>query len=137
MSCPAGSCCHRQQWRVTKTHLGTLEASNESQPVMYNYMSLDNVMLVLECMWASKPLLEWMDCNKTVRAKRPTSSPLEVFRLRLEVPLGNTLLLPAHKSLLNGRRSMKIFMASAMKEVKLEDLIALLCSKSMKTYVVS
>lgn len=61
-------------------------------------MSLDNVMLVLECMWASKPWLEWMDCSKTIRAKRPTSSPVEVLGLRLEVPLGSTLLLPAHKS---------------------------------------
>lgn len=100
MSWPAGSCCHRQWWHVTKIHLGTLEASNESRAVMYNYMSLDNVMLVLERMWASKPLLEWMDCNKTIMAKSPTPSPVEAFRLRPEVPLGSTLLLPAHKSLL-------------------------------------
>jgi len=86
--------------------LGRLEASDESQAVMYNYMSLDNVMLVLECMWTSKPLLEWMDYNKTLRARRPTSFPIEVFSLRLEVPVGSVLLLPAHESLPSGRRSM-------------------------------
>lgn len=107
--CPAGSCCHRQRWHVTKIHLETLEASNESRAVVYNYMSLDNVMLVLECMWASKLLLEWMDCKKTIRAERPTSSPVEVFRLRLEVPLRSTLLWPAHKSLLNGGRSVNFY----------------------------
>lgn len=104
--------------------MGTLEARNESWAVVYSYMSLDNVMLTLECMWASKTLLESVDCNKTIRAKRPTSPPAEVFRLRLEVPLGSTWLLPAHKSLLNGRRSMH-FYDLCYKRRKLEDLIVL------------
>lgn len=53
-------------------------------------MSLDNIVLVLECMWAGKPLLEWVDYKKTVTAKRPTSSLVEVFRLSL--PRGQTAL---------------------------------------------
>lgn len=109
MSCPAVSCCHHQCCHITKVHLGPLEASNESWAVLYNYMSLDNVMYVLECMWTSKLLLEWMGCKKTIRAKRATPSPGEVFRLRLEVSLGSTILLPAHKSLLHGRKSMNFY----------------------------
>lgn len=111
LDCPVqlGSAIIIKWWHVTKIHLGTLEARNESWDVVYNYMSLDNVMLVLECMWASKTLLEWVDGNKTIRAKRPTSSSVEVFRLRLEVSLGSTRHLPAHKSLLMGRRSMHFY----------------------------